>query len=175
MARRRYIPQGSGRPFRRARRQTFWIDCAVEPSVNLTAAGTTRVVTLFDQTLDEETSFTLLRLIGRVTVEPQAAPGANTLVPIYHGIQVVRVNEPVVPPSTAAGISDEAWLHWNSIVFNDGTIARQVSVENAFPMLDIRVKRKLNNDNRLLWAGNCAAAWASLVNFRGLFMRSAGT
>ena len=156
--RRRRVPRG------RARRETFWVDLAVEKDQVNGAAGALRTVTLYQPATDQD-KVTVVRIVGSIFLSLQAAQA--TVTAGYRGIYAS--GDTGMSPDVASTIGDEDWMWWTALPLVTGE-SDGADFQNIYSV-DIRVKRKLDLDKPLVLSLIVPQApYASMVNLRGLMM-----
>ncbi len=169
MARRRRF---GGR--RAQRRRTFWtvpgdfggVSFNETAGIN-TAAGVSRDRTEIALLSDQDSTFTLVRIVGGVHVSLQAAPASA--VPVFWGFYTAQSGgggSLRLDARTDADVSEENWLHWRPVWL----FGADLTLNRTDDMVDIKVMRKFEAGKELHWNGRSQSAWHSGVALRFLLM-----
>lgn len=155
MARRRFARRGP-------KRALNWNAPAVETALTSTAAGVQRNVTLLIAPVD---GVTVIRILGNIMMVPTADTNS-----VFHlGIQKVPEGILLQDPDLTGDVEQEGWMWWMSRFVLSSALGGGFNPSVNYP-IDIRVKRKLKEDDSIIVSIVGTAAYSSTLNFRILTM-----
>ena len=153
MAQRRYARA------RAPRRSMEWIAGNVDTVLAATGAGVVRTITLVGQ----DDTQTVIRIVGSIWMAPTSVVDAV----IYAGIFKDMTTMAAVDPGNSAHVAHDYWLWWTARTV-DATYGQ--AGDGAHIPIDIRVKRKLKQEEHLSLVFNCSVAYTTTANLRVLRM-----
>jgi len=150
----------------RLKQQLFWKAVARNGFTSISADTASREQIIAGTALapaaEAPESWTFRRMLWRLSILNGAA--ANF---IHAGVIVQSVNETVLSPRTGAG--DNRWMWWASWYVPASSVIPSVSVPIATGnLIDIRVNRKMSQDEALYFVTEGTEAFDYVINVRAL-------
>lgn len=146
------------------KRQTQWLAAVTENSFTAGTAGTLSTTTLV---AGVASGFTLLRIVGSGLLMA-TNPSTDDFVAYWGIYSAPEAGALLLDPSVSADITKESWLHWNA-VYSDKAQGASDTRRQSFP-IDIRVKRKMAEEDVILLAFKGISAYTFCWNLRALVM-----
>ena len=151
------------------RRSTFWVDLIQDGTAVDTAAGVVRTVVLLAPT-ELDGQITIVRIVGAVGVGINGTQSTPTI--LAWGVYVAgqgTAADTILDPTNLNDMSSEDWLHWRPRIC---VLADSNQRQNEHGPVDIKVKRKLNDQLNLVFCASSSVAFSSVAALRGLCMRT---
>ena len=162
-----------GRRFggRGKRSATYWVDLNNDDLLVVRGADAHVTTTLYAPS-EESDKVTVVRIVGSVTAEHGAVNTLTSLQAfwgIYRSALSGAAGSLTLDAKDAADQSSDDWLWWSVLMVPGASLSAGVGQQ----MVDIKAKRKLDLEHRLVMSFRCAGAVDTAFNLRGLFMQSA--
>ncbi len=152
---------------RTARRRSYWVHLNSDTSGINVAANVAQNVTLFALPEDTNIANTLVRIVGSVYLGVQASPAF--VAAVYYGIykrSTSAAQSLVLNALVDTDIGSEEWLFWKVVNEFQADLVHHWSDDKV----DIKVMRKLTENEELASAANSTVNYHICENLRGLFL-----
>ncbi len=152
---------------RSQRRRSYWVHLVSDSSGINVAAGAQTNTVLFALPEDTNIANTLVRIVGSVYLGVQATPAFVACV--YYGIYKRPTSAGdafTLNPTNDDDIGSEEWLFWKVVNEFQADLVHHYGDDKV----DIKVMRKLTENEELMSATGSSVAYHLAANLRGLFL-----
>ncbi len=152
---------------RTPRRRSYWLALHLESS-GVNVASNTRHDDVLMSLADDHNTTTIIRIVGAVYAGIQVA--AAFVAPVYWGIYKRQgsgsVSSLVLNPLNLTDVGDENWMHWRVLYH----FLADDQIEQPDAGVDIKVKRKIDGGDSIIFTAISTVNYHVAVNLRGLFL-----